>query len=87
VKTLGLIGLGLLGAIAGQAPAASFCSEPTPPGCLSYGDVDDYCQMQVKQYLQELDTHTQCVATADAEAAKEAVRKWNCRAKGHDNCY
>jgi hypothetical protein len=69
------------------AQATAFCSEPQPPSCLSFGDVDEFCRQQVENYLREVAAHAQCVVDADQKDREAAIRKWNCRIKGNSYCY
>lgn len=64
-------------------PSSAYCSEPQAPSCLQLGDVDSFCEMQVKEYIRALVEHTVCVSQEDAETQKKIIRKWNCRIEGH----
>lgn len=69
------------------AQATAFCSEPQPPSCLSFGDVNEFCRQQVENYLREVAAHANCVIEADQKDRDDAIRKWNCRIKGNSYCY
>jgi len=75
-------------------PAFAYCAEPSEPWCLN-SKPDEYCRMQVKQYLTDVEEWAQCVvrdaakkANEDAEdKAEKVIKKWNCRVEGNSYCY
>jgi hypothetical protein len=78
----------LVAALAASPPArANYCSEPSAPSCLSYGDINQFCRQQVDDYLRAIAAHSQCVIDSDQKLTDETIRKWNCRAAGHDICF
>jgi hypothetical protein len=70
--------------------AYGYCSKPSQPGCLIYGDPDEFCRSSVKRFLDELAEWADCVAKQARDEANEeaeaAVKKWNCRADGNSYC-
>lgn len=70
-----------------SAHAIDYCSEPSRPSCLSFGDPDEYCRSSVKRYLNELNEWAECVARAAEEEAAAVVKKWNCKAEGNSYCF
>lgn len=70
------------------APSAhAYCGEPSAPTCLSFGDIDEWCERSVRSYLDDLSTYAQCVVREAETAQRDTVRKWNCRVKGNSYCY
>ena len=77
--------------ICGAFQANAICFEPTEPSCVNFGFNSqgdfDYCKLQVKRYLQDLEEYRQCVINETAEAAQKVIRKFNCYASGERVCY
>jgi len=63
-----------------------FCSEPSEPNCLNFGDIDEFCRSQVEQYLREIAKHMDCILENDRKSQQIAINKWNCRIKGNSYC-
>lgn len=69
------------------ARALDYCAEPSEPFCLSFGERDEYCRMEVERYLDDLETWVQCVAQAANDEAEAVIRKWNCKVDGNSYCF
>lgn len=69
-----------------------FCNEPSRPYCLDYG-LDKYnfdtCRYEVEQFVKRTKEFIQCLDDASssaADAAKKAVKKFNCLAERNSYC-
>ena len=84
----GLITVGVVLGCAFAFPAyADWCTEPSEPSCLAYGDIDDFCRNEVDEYIRQPKAHAECVSEDDRKKINAAIEKWNCRVKGHDTCF
>lgn len=87
-----LFGAAIIAIAAQKALAISFCDEPSQPACIAYkiGDWNDFqfsqCKSEVETYLKRLVDWQNCVADEADQAAKKAVNKFNCYAKGQQFC-
>jgi hypothetical protein len=80
-------------------PAAGFaqqpgCYEPDPPWCLNSSLKTDYefdsCRSEMESYVREVNNYVRCLDRAQDAAIREsndAVRRFNCKAKGSSFCY
>ena len=76
--------------------AAMFCSEPSPPSCvtMNIGGFSnkfdfDMCKLAMERYASEVKEYSDCLERGKAEAVEnfnKAVKKFNCYARGETLC-
>lgn len=91
----------LLLTIMSAAPGwAQWCSEPSAPSCLIFGDPDEWCRLSVERYIRDEREFRQCIIdetnrkideakakTAESEVrVQRVVSRWNCYASGSTFC-
>ena len=80
-------------AAAGFGTMQPTCFEPDPPWCLNGSLKSEYefesCRTQMEHYVREVNDYVRCLDRAQDAAIREsneAVRRFNCKAKGNTFC-
>lgn len=99
-RRLAIYALAVSVTMTGSPSWAQWCSEPSKPSCLLFGEPDSFCETSVRRYLDSERDFRQCVIDEanrkideakrqreeSIERANRVVRQWNCYASGEKYC-